>query len=104
MSKTAKKEAPQSININGKDYLVDSLPDQTKQLLVIHSKWQADIQALELKSKEAQLDLLMAQTAVRSISDEIIRSVPQPVEPTPVDPAGEGDTPKVDPEVVVSPE
>lgn len=72
---TTENQTPETVAINGKEYVVTELSETTKALLQVFNKWQGDrdtsIQALN----DAKVELAKNEAALRDLSREIVELV-----------------------------
>lgn len=70
----ADKEVP-VLTVNGKDYPLDSLPADIKNLIDVYGRWQGEL-------KEAKIEVFKLEAAVRGVESEIELRIRQ-IESTP---------------------
>jgi hypothetical protein len=67
-----------TININGKDYIIDNLSDTAKSLLTVYNTWQADREAAIKALNDAKIVVAKNEAALRDLSKEIVELVEAP--------------------------
>jgi hypothetical protein len=70
-----KKEAVPTININGKDYVIDNLSDTAKSLLTVYNTWQVDRETAIKALNDAKIVVAKNEAALRDLSKEIVELV-----------------------------
>lgn len=61
-----------TININGKEYVVDALSDTVKSLLVVYNQWQQDRETAVKALSAAKIEVAKNEAALRDLSTEIV--------------------------------
>jgi len=74
-SETETETQAPTLSLNGKNYPVDSLPSDVKNLLGIYSKWGSEL-------KNAKVEVFKLEAAIKGISAEIELRITQ-LESTP---------------------
>lgn len=67
-----------TITINNKEYEIDSLSENVKSLLVVHSAWTQDREKAIKDMNDAKLELAKIEAALRDLSKEIVETVEAP--------------------------
>lgn len=76
---TAAAEPEQKIvNINGVEYLYDTLSDQVKALIAVYESWQGDLAKANSEFKTAKLSIAKNEAALRDLIREITTVVETP--------------------------
>ncbi len=76
MTEEYKNEDPsgpveRTVNINGIDYLVDTLPDNVKALISVYEVWQNDLSMANKDLNDAKLSIAKNEAALRDLVKEI---------------------------------
>lgn len=83
-----KAEETRVVTIDGETRVVESLPDNAKRLVSFYDDWKQ-------KELEARSSLLMAQTAMRALANEIVNAIHQAENPDDdVDVVDDSETPE----------
>lgn len=71
-------QTPETVAINGKEYVVAELSDTAKALLQVFNKWQHDRDASIQALNDAKVELAKNEAALRDLSREIVELVENP--------------------------
>lgn len=69
------EQTSQTININGKDYVLADLSDAVRTLVNVYSTWQNDLIEAQKALTEAKLELAKTEAALRDLTREIVAEV-----------------------------
>lgn len=69
------EQTSQTININGKDYVLADLSDAIRSLINVYSTWQNDLVEAQKAFTEAKLEIAKTEAAMRDLTREIVVAV-----------------------------
>lgn len=69
------EQTSQTININGKDYVLADLSDSVRSLINVYSTWQNDLAEAQKALTEAKLEIAKTEAAMRDLTREIVAAV-----------------------------